>query len=100
MARCLTSSSIIPLPGDWCLIEAVSSHGPVSPKRRDDLEKLFGSANATLVFVSAFLDRKKFKQYVHDIDWETEVWIAEEPEHLVHFNGERFLPSLSEGSEA
>ena len=25
------------------------------------------------------------------IAWETEVWIADEPDHMIHYNGERFL---------
>lgn len=73
------------------LIEAVTSHGPVNPKRRDELKKLFGASSAGLVFVTAFLDRKTMAKYLDDISWETEVWVAEYPDHLVHFNGERFL---------
>ena len=23
--------------------------------------------------------------------WESEVWVAEDPDHLIHFDGERFL---------
>ncbi|MFS2517149.1 MULTISPECIES: BsuBI/PstI family type II restriction endonuclease [Parabacteroides] len=26
-----------------------------------------------------------------DIAWETEVWIAENPGHMIHFNGDRFI---------
>ncbi len=26
-----------------------------------------------------------------DVAWETEVWIADNPDHLVHFNGHKFL---------
>ena len=73
------------------LIEAVTSHGPVSPKRRAELEALFGGSSAGLVFVTAFLDRASMITYLRDISWETEVWIAESPSHLIHFNGERFL---------
>ena len=73
------------------LIEAVTSHGPVNPKRREELKTLFAGANAGLVFVTAFLDRKAMVKYLNDISWETEVWIAESPTHLIHFNGERFL---------
>ncbi|CAN5418137.1 BsuBI/PstI family type II restriction endonuclease [soil metagenome] len=73
------------------LIEAVTSHGPVNPKRRDELKKLFKGSQAGLVFVTAFLDRKTMVKHLNDISWETEVWIAEYPTHLIHFNGERFL---------
>jgi len=73
------------------LIEAVTSHGPVNPKRRQELKELFSGSNAGLVFVTAFIDRRAMLKYLSDISWETEVWIAESPTHLIHFNGERFL---------
>ncbi len=73
------------------LIEAVTSHGPVNPKRRQELKELFATSKVGLVFVTAFLDRHTMMKYLDDISWETEVWIAESPTHLIHFNGERFL---------
>jgi type II restriction enzyme len=73
------------------LIEAVTSHGPVNPKRRQELKELFAASKAGLVYVTAFLDRRTMMKYLDDISWETEVWIAESPTHLIHFNGERFL---------
>jgi adenine-specific DNA-methyltransferase len=73
------------------LVEAVTSHGPVNPKRRQELKKLFRDCNAGLVFVTAFLTRRDLVKYLSDIAWETEVWVAESPSHLIHFNGERFL---------
>ena len=77
---------------DWLvLIEAVTSHGPVSAKRRRELERLFAGSRAGLVYVTAFLDRKTMVRYLGDISWETEVWVAESPSHMIHFNGERFL---------
>lgn len=73
------------------LIEAVTSHGPVNSKRRQELKELFRESRSGLVFVTAFLDRRGMLKYLNDISWETEVWIAESPTHLIHFNGERFL---------
>lgn len=73
------------------LIEAVTSHGPINPKRRIELEELHKNSTAGLVFVTAFLDRKGLLQYLNDIAWETEVWVAESPTHIIHFNGKRFL---------
>ena len=73
------------------LIEAVTSHGPVDPKRREELKQLFKGCTAGLVFVTAFLTRRAMVEYLDDISWETEVWVAEAPSHLIHFNGERFL---------
>ena len=73
------------------LIEAVTSAGPVDGKRRMELKKLFKNSKAGLVFVTAFETRKVMQSFVSQISWETAVWIAEDPDHLIHFNGERFL---------
>jgi hypothetical protein len=73
------------------LIEAVTSHGPVNPKRLTELRSLFASSKAGLVFVTAFLNRRSLLQYLGEIAWETEVWVADAPDHMIHFNGERFL---------
>jgi len=73
------------------LVEAVTSHGPVSPKRMAELKALFAGLSAGLVFVTAFLDRPGLFRYLQDIAWETEVWIAQDPDHMIHFNGQRFL---------
>jgi adenine-specific DNA-methyltransferase len=81
---------------DWLIIiEAVTSHGPVDQKRKNELAHLFTSARPGLVFVSAFPDRKTFTKFHASIAWETEVWIADAPDHMIHFNGERFLGPYS-----
>lgn len=84
---------VVHLPGkNWLvLIEAVTSHGPIGLKRHNELKDLFKTARAGLVFVTAFLTRRAMTKYLADIAWETEVWIAEAPSHIIHFNGERFL---------
>jgi adenine-specific DNA-methyltransferase len=73
------------------LIEAVTSHGPVDGKRRGELATLFADSSAPLVYVTAFLDRQAMMRYLTEIAWETEVWCASDPTHLIHFNGERYL---------
>lgn len=73
------------------LIEAVTSHGPMTPKRVVELEAMFAASSAGRVYVSAFPDLAEFRKHLKQIAWETEVWIAEIPEHLIHFNGDRFL---------
>jgi adenine-specific DNA-methyltransferase len=73
------------------LVEAVTTHGPVNPKRMVELKKLFKGSKAGLVFVTAFLNRPSMLRYLDEISWETEVWVADAPTHLIHFNGERFL---------
>jgi hypothetical protein len=73
------------------LIEAVTSHGPVSPKRFTELERLFSGSSAQRIHVSAFPDFTVFKTYLTEIAWDTEVWLADVPDHLIHFNGDKFL---------
>lgn len=77
---------------DWLiLVEAVTSHGPVDAKRREELYRLFSPVKDKLVFVTAFPTRSEMSSYLSVISWETEVWVADAPTHLIHFNGIRFL---------
>lgn len=77
---------------NWLLlVESVTSHGPVDGKRHVELAKLFASAKAGLVYVTAFPNRTIMSRYLGEIAWETEVWVADAPSHLIHFNGVRFL---------
>ena len=78
------------------LIEAVTSHGPMDAKRREELASLFADSQAGLVYVTAFADRKTLSQYLEAISWETEVWVAETPTHMIHFDGKRFLGPYAE----
>ncbi len=73
------------------LIEAVTSHGPVSPKRHREIERFLKSCTVPRIYVTAFLRMRDFRRYAADIAWETEVWVAENPEHMIHFNGPKFL---------
>ncbi len=73
------------------LVESVTSHGPVDAKRYDELSSLFKESTAGLVYVTAFPDRPSMAKYVDEISWESEVWVADSPTHLIHFNGTRFL---------
>jgi hypothetical protein len=73
------------------LIEAVHSSGPISETRLIQLQKLTLSCTANIVYVTAFQNRTKFRSFITDVAWETEVWIADNPDHLVHFNGDKFL---------
>lgn len=73
------------------LIEAVTSHGPMSPKRVFELEILLTDCKVGKIYVSAFPDFSEFKRHTSNIAWDTEVWIMEFPEHMIHFNGDRFL---------
>jgi hypothetical protein len=73
------------------LVESVTSHGPVDGKRHAELARLFAGSTAGLVYVTAFPNRATMGRYLGEIAWETEVWVADAPSHLIHFNGERFL---------
>jgi len=73
------------------LVEAVTSHGPVSAKRHAELEAMLENCQAGRVYVTAFVDFTSFKRYAADIVWESEVWIAAFPDHMIHFNGDRFV---------
>ncbi|MEZ5454381.1 MAG: BsuBI/PstI family type II restriction endonuclease [Thiothrix sp.] len=77
---------------NWLLlVESVTSHGPVDGKRHAELASLFAGSTAGLVYVTAFPNRAVMGRYLGEIAWESEVWVADAPSHLIHFNGERFL---------
>jgi type II restriction enzyme len=79
-------------PRNWLfLIEAVTSHGPVTPKRVIEIEEFLKNCKAGKVYVSAFPDFSEFKKHSSKIAWETEVWLVEAPDHMIHFNGDKFL---------
>ena len=85
---------------DWLLlVESVTSHGPMDAKRHNELAELFASAQPGLIYVTAFPDRTVMGRYLSDISWETEVWCADAPSHLIHFDGERFLGPYDPGDE-
>ncbi|CAH9019282.1 BsuBI/PstI family type II restriction endonuclease [Candidatus Nitrosacidococcus sp. I8] len=85
---------------DWLLlVESVTSHGPVDSKRHNELANLFKGAKPSLVYITAFPHRGIMGRYLIDISWETEVWCADAPTHLIHFNGERFLGPYEKGEQ-
>jgi len=73
------------------IVEAVTSTGHISQGRKDFFVTMLGQRSACAVFVTAFPNRETFRRFAADIAWETEVWLATEPDHMIHFNGERFL---------
>ena len=78
------------VPERLILCEAVTSHGPVSHKRRIELEGYLSDCRVARMYLSAFLSFAEFKRHAESIAWETEVWIAEAPEHMLHYNGGKF----------
>lgn len=72
-------------------VESVTSVGPMDPKRILEITEMTKGVSAGKIFVTAFLDFKTYKKFSEDLAWETEVWIAEMPEHMIHLNGDKFL---------
>ena len=72
-------------------VESVTSVGPMDPKRILEITEMTKDVTAGKVFVTAFLDFKTYKRFAEELAWETEVWIAEMPEHMIHLNGDRFM---------
>lgn len=73
------------------LVEVVTSHGPVSAKRVIELEEFTKNCPFGIVYVTAFSNAREFKKHVDEIAWETEVWLSDAPDHMIHFNGDRFI---------
>lgn len=77
---------------DWIyFVESVTSVGPMDPKRIVEIGQMTGKVSAGMIFVTAFLDFKTFKKFSESLAWETEVWIADMPDHMIHLNGDKFL---------
>lgn len=82
---------------DWIfLIEAYHSSNPITTERKYELEQMMGSAASKCVFVTAFNNHDAYHSCPEDIAWETEIWIATEPDHMIHRNGHRFMGPYSE----
>ncbi len=73
------------------LMEAATSHGPLDRKRLVEFKTLIESRRSQPIYMSAFLDFEEFGKHVASIAWGTVVWLAEEPDHLIHFGGNRLL---------
>lgn len=72
-------------------IESVTSVGAMEPKRIKEIEEMTENVSAGKIYVTAFLDFKTFKKFSETLAWETEVWIADMPDHMIHLNGDKFL---------
>ena len=72
-------------------VESVTSVGPMDPKRILEITELTKNVMAGKIYITAFLDFKTYKKFSESLAWETEVWIAEMPEHMIHLNGNQFM---------
>lgn len=77
---------------DWLyFVEAVTSVGPMEPRRVKELEEMTEGVTSGKIYVTAFLDFKTYKRFSESLAWETEVWLAEMPDHMIHLNGDKFM---------
>ena len=77
---------------DWLyFIEAVTSVGPMSPQRIIEIEKMTENVSAGKIYVTAFPDFDTYKKFSAQLAWETEVWLSDMPDHMIHLNGNKFL---------
>ena len=77
---------------DWIyFVEAVTSVGPMSQKRVNEINNMTEEVDSGKIFVTAFLDMRDFKKFSEEIAWETEIWVASFPDHMIHMNGDKFL---------
>lgn len=73
------------------VVEAVSSGGPIDPKRHEELDEIFAGSHAKVMYVTAFMERRTLAKHLGAIAWDTKVWIAEAPTRLIHFDGDTYL---------
>ena len=72
-------------------IESVTSVGPMDSKRVIEISEMTKNVNAGKIFVTAFPNFSTYKKFADSLAWDTEVWISEMPEHMIHLNGDRFM---------
>lgn len=72
-------------------VESVTSVGPMDPKRITEITEMTKNVSSGKIFVTAFLDFDTYKKFATSLAWETEVWIASNPDHMIHLNGDRFM---------
>lgn len=72
-------------------IESVTSVGPMDTKRIIEISEMTKDVTAGKIFVTAFENFSAFKKFSTSLAWETEVWLSEMPDHMIHLNGDRFM---------
>ena len=77
---------------DWIFfIEAVASSGAMTPERINKINAMTREVKSGKIFVTAFPSFLLYKKVSSQLAWETEVWLADMPDHMIHLNGDRFL---------
>ena len=71
-------------------IESVTSVVLMEPKLIKEIEEMTANVTVGKIYVTAFLDFKTFKKFSDTLAWETEVWIADRLDYMIHLNGDKF----------
>ena len=83
---------------DWVyMIEAYHTSNPITATRKIELQKIMGESAKKGIFVTAFENVNSYHKCTEELAWETEIWIATEPDHMQHRDGLRFLGPMVEG---
>lgn len=85
---------VIAYDGDkgWLfLVEACNSEGVFDERRRSRLADLLGPRFPNMIFITCFNSRNEMKQWLPQLAWETEVWVADDPDHMIHLDGAKYL---------
>jgi hypothetical protein len=72
-------------------VEAVTSVGPISVKRMQEIADMTANCTSGQIYVTAFPNKALYKRFIDQLAWETEVWIEESPDHMIHLNGDKFI---------
>jgi len=63
----------------------------IEVKRLNGRKEMTNECVCGKIFVTAFLDKTTYRKFIEQLAWETEVWISENPDHMIHLNGDRFI---------
>ncbi len=74
-------------------IEAYTSTGEFTIDRVNFIKDLCKPKNEDMeiAFITAFANTKKMLQVYSRIAWDTDIWVAEDPTHMTHKNGDKFI---------
>lgn len=73
-------------------IEAYHSTGPFTLDRVNAIKALCHCREGMeAAFITAFDTTTKMLKHYKEVAWDTEIWSADEPTHLVHKNGDKFI---------
>lgn len=76
----------------YIFIEAYHSTGPFTIDRVNAIKSLCQCAEGTeAAFITAFDSTTKMLKHYKEVAWDTDIWSADEPTHLVHKNGDKFI---------